>query len=95
MLDDQIKMSQYLLSQGTMTAAEKHLNKGQLQSFKNANRGRHTYSMQVGTNNQSPLAGIIHKENPVKQVDDLPTLKNKSDSRFRKPTEISKTKHNF
>ena len=49
--------------------------------------------MQVGTNNQSLLAGIIHKESPVKQVDDLPTLKNKSDSRFRKPAEVSKTKH--
>ena len=76
-----------------MTAAEKHINKRQLQSFKNTNRGRHTYSMQVGSINQSPLAGIAHKESPVKQVDDLPKLNNKSDSRFRIPTEVSKTKH--
>ena len=49
--------------------------------------------MQIGSINQSPLAGMIHKESPVKQVDDLPNLKNKSDSRFRKPAEVSKTKH--
>ena len=49
--------------------------------------------MQIGSINQSPLAGIVQKESPVKQVDDLPNLKNKSDSRFRKPVEVSKTKH--
>ena len=76
-----------------MTAAEKHLNKRQLQSFKNANRGRHTYSMQIGSINQSPLVGITQNEIPVKQIDDLPKLKDKSDSRFRKPAEVSKTRN--
>ena len=45
MLDEQIKYSQYLQSQGTMTAAEKHLNKRELKNFKNIKEERRTNSM--------------------------------------------------
>lgn len=65
MLDDQIKFSKYLQSQGTMTAAEKHLNKRELKNFKNTKEERRTNSMQIGSfMSQSPLAESAYKENP-------------------------------
>jgi len=57
MLDEQIKMSQYIKQSGTMSGVEKQMNKSTLKDFKNYHKK--TNSMLLGAFDQSPLRGNV------------------------------------
>ena len=57
MLDEQIRQSQLIKTQGTMSAVEKHINKGELKDFKNYHRKIN--SMLVGSFDESPMRANI------------------------------------